>query len=335
VGAAYRIDSRGSIRANLGPETLPGVEAAAVAWTGIVTMGPRNLRVQFIALAAADYDAVVAGTPADPGLPLDLFAAAPQVIPLVASRALAERPDGLPPGAELRVTVQGYTFPARIVAAHDDLPALTSEDLFVIASRDQIKALFPTAPMNPTSVFLRAPAGAEKAIRSAVQAQLPVGATVTSRAAETAALRDSPISRAVESGISAAALIAIAYAVLAIAASLTLAGAARAVEVAHLRTMGLTGRQAAGLVIVEHGPAVGLAFALGTALGLGIFLGVRDGLGLELLVGSRVAVPITVEPAQLIAVLGIVVVVVAGGLGLGTLMQRGAAPVAAVRRGFE
>jgi hypothetical protein len=99
--------------------------------------------------------------------------------------------------------------------------------------------------------------------------------------------------------------------------------------------MGLTGRQAAGLVVVENGPGVLLAFALGTALGLGIFLGIRDGLGLDLLVGSRVAVPITIEPAQLLVVLGVIVAVIGGGLGIGTLMQRGAVPAAAVRRGFE
>jgi putative ABC transport system permease protein len=189
--------------------------------------------------------------------------------------------------------------------------------------------------MVATAIFLRAPDSADAAIRAAVANQLPPGTSVTSRAAETAALRESPISQAVESGIALAALIAVAYAALAFAAALALAGASRAVEVAHLRTVGLTGRQAAGLVVVEHGPGVVLAFAIGTALGLGVFLGVRDGLGLELLVGSRVAVPMTVEPAQFLVVLGVIAAVVGVGLGIGTLMQRGAAPVAAVRRGFE
>jgi putative ABC transport system permease protein len=336
VGAAYRIDEHsGSISTRFDPDALPGVEASAAVWARSMAVGDRNLRIEVVALDVADYDAVTAGTPADPHLPLDLYGSAPQVIPLVASRALAERPDGMAPGTELRMTVQGYSFPARVVATRDDLPGLVSESLFLIVSRDQIKALYPTVPLAPTSIFLRAPVDADEAIRAAVRAQLPPETPVISRAAQTAALRTSPISRAVESGIALAAIIAISYAALAVAASLALAGAARAVEVAHLRTMGLTGRQAAGLVVVEHGPGVLLAFALGTALGLGIFLGIRDGLGLELLVGSRVAVPITIEPAQLLVVLGVIVAVIGGGLGIGTLMQRGAVPAAAVRRGFE
>jgi putative ABC transport system permease protein len=336
VGAAYRIDEHtGSIPSSFDPDALPGVEASAAVWARSQTVGDRNLRIEIVALDVADYDAVTAGTPADPHLPLELYGSAPQVIPLVASRPLVERPDGMPLGTELQVTLQGYSFPARVVAAHDELPALVSETLFIIVSRDQIRALYPPVPLAPTSIFLRAPIDADAAIRAAVLAELPPDTPVISRAAQTAALRASPISRAVESGIGLAAIIAISYAALAVAASLALAGAARAVEVAHLRTMGLTGRQAAGLVVVENGPGVALAFVLGTALGLGIFLGIRDGLGLDLLVGSRVAVPITIEPAQLLIVLGVIVAVVGGGLGIGTLMQRGAVPAAAVRRGFE
>jgi putative ABC transport system permease protein len=336
VGAAYRIDQHtGSIRESFDPDAIPGVEASAAAWARSTAVGDHNLRIEVVALDVADYDEVVAGTPADPGFPLDLYGTAPEVVPILVSRPLADRADGMPPGTELDVTVEGHTFPARVVAVQDPLPGLASESLFIIVSRDQVKARFATVRLVATSIYLRAPVAAEEAIRSAVLAGLPPETPVTSRAAQTAALRASPISRAVESGITAAALVAIAYAALAIAAALALAGASRAVEVAHLRTMGLTGRQAAGLVVVEHGPAVALAFALGTALGLGIFLGVRDGLGLDLLVASRVAVPITVEPTQLLVVLGLIVAVVGGGLGLGTLMQRGAAPAAAVRRGFE
>jgi putative ABC transport system permease protein len=125
------------------------------------------------------------------------------------------------------------------------------------------------------------------------------------------------------------------YAAIAFAAAVALAGAARAVEVAHLRTLGLNDRQAAGLVLLEHGPTVIAAFAAGLALGLGLLVVLRDGLGLDALVGSRVDVPIGLETGQLVLVLGGIVAVVAFGLALGAWMQRGAAPMAAVRRGFE
>ena len=150
-----------------------------------------------------------------------------------------------------------------------------------------------------------------------------------------ASIRSTPIARAVVAGIAAAALIAFAYAVLALAASLALTGAAQAVEIAHLRTLGLSDRQAAGLVVVENGPVVVTAFALGLGLGLAMFSVLRQGLGLEALIGSRAEVSLTPEPAQFAIVLGGIVAVVVLGLVAGTLMQRGAAPTAAVRRGFE
>ena len=51
-----------------------------------------------------------------------------------------------------------------------------------------------------------------------------------------------------------------AYAALGVAAALALAGLARTQEVARLRTLGLTGRQALGLAVAEHGPTTLAAF---------------------------------------------------------------------------
>ncbi|MBI2775844.1 MAG: hypothetical protein HYX57_01065 [Chloroflexi bacterium] len=336
VGAAYRIDSTsGTLQSGFDPAALPDVEAAALAWKGVVNVGPRKLRTEFIAIQAEAYDRVVAGTPADFGMPLDLLTPAAPAIPLVASAQLAGRTEGVSVGDEFPVTIEGYTFPARVVAIRGDLPAFSTTGQYVIASRDQIQAMFPRAALVPTGVFLRAPATSAEAIATAVATQVPVGARLFDRAAETEKLRTSPVSKAVAAGITVAALIAAAYAVLAVAAALALSGTARAIEMAHLRTLGLTDRQAAGLVVVEHGPTVALAFAGGIALGLGIFVTLRQGLGLEVLVGSSAAVPLTVEPAQLAIILGGIVAVIGLGLLLGALMQRGTAPVAALRRGFE
>jgi putative ABC transport system permease protein len=336
VGADYRIESvSSSLGRDFDAAALPGVEASAVAWSGFVAIGPGAVRVEFIALSASTYDEVVTGTPADPGLPVDLFADAPDVIPVVVSRSVDEDPGGVHVGDTFPLIIQAYSFEARVVGIRDDLPALTSGGSFVIASRDQLKARFPGAPLVPSMAFLKAPPDAEPAIREKLATDFPVGLALRSRAAEAAAIRTSPTSQAVVAGITLAALVAVAYAILAIAAALALAGASRAVEVAHLRTLGLTNRQAAGLVIAEHGPTVVAAFAAGLGLGLGMFLALRQGLGLEALVGSAAEVPLAIEPLHLGLVFGGIVAVVVLGLILGTLMQRGAAPVAAVRRGFE
>lgn len=336
VGAAYRVDdSVGALRSGFDPAALPGVEASAFAYRSTVTVGPRNIRADFVAVAADDYDRVVAGTPADADLPVDLFAANPAVIPVVVSRAIADRPDGLKLGASSRITLEGHLVAVQVVAVRDELPSLSASGFYVLASRDQITALLPDIRLRPSVAFLRASDASGDAIRVAVRDQVPIGAIVTARADVTRNLRESPAVQAVIAGFTAATVLAMAYAVLAVAAALALAGAARAGEVAHLRTLGLTRRQATGLVLVEHGPTVTMAFLAGVGLGIGLLSILREGLGIEALVGSAPSVSIGLEPAQLLLVLAGIVAVVAVGLGLGSWMQRRAAPIAALRRGFE
>ena len=156
------------------------------------------------------------------------------------------------------------------------------------------------------------------------------------RAAERiASIENSPLTRGLVAGVGASTFAAFAYAAVAVAAALPLAGASRAIEVAHLRTLGLTRREALGLVIVEHGPTILVAFVAGVLLGLGLFSVLRDSLGLASLVGAPIVVDVGVDPIQLGAVLLAIVTIVGLGIGLGAALQRNAAPVAAVRRGFD
>ena len=158
---------------------------------------------------------------------------------------------------------------------------------------------------------------------------------MAARAEETEALRDQPMVGGIAGGVTGAALVAGAYAALAVIIALILAGAARASEVAYLRLLGLTRRQVVGLVVVEHGPTVVVAFVAGIALGLGLFLVLRPGLGLDTVVGSDIAVPLQVEPAHLVLLLLGSVAIVAAGIAAGTAAQRHATPVAAVRGSAE
>jgi putative ABC transport system permease protein len=206
---------------------------------------------------------------------------------------------------------------------------------FIVASRDQVRALQDGAGLNgTTALYLRAPDDAAAGIREALRHDAG-NAILESRAERTAAIRTAPIVGALVTGVAAAALVAFVYAALAVSAALALAGAARAIEVAHLRTLGLTRREALGLVVVEHGPTIVVAFVAGTALGVGLFALLREALGLAALVGSEIEVATAIEPLQLAAVLIAIVIIVGLGIGLGAALQRGAAPAAAVRRGFE
>jgi ABC-type antimicrobial peptide transport system permease subunit len=169
---------------------------------------------------------------------------------------------------------------------------------------------------------------------AAVEAQQPTVA-VTSQAVVATALREQPVTNAVRALILVTALVTALYAALGVAAALALAGLARTQEVAHLRTLGLTGRQAFLLTVAEHGPTTLVAFVLGGALGIGLFVLLRPGLGLSALVGSPVDIPLVLDPIPLLLILLAMTAVVGVGLLLGVALQRRVAPTAALRGRFE
>jgi putative ABC transport system permease protein len=336
VGAPYQVsDPSGSLPAGLDPTKLPGVTSSArAAWTE-VRIGFRSLRIQFLSVDAAAYEGMVRGTPADPALPPEMLASDPgPVVPIILSASALSRLDDVKIGDEFELVVNGLSYRAMAVAARDTFPTLPADALFGIASRQQLKTIHPEAQLIATTMFLQAPETAGPTIRDAVASVAP-GATVQGRAEVGRAFSDSPVTVAIVVGITLAAVVAALYAALAVTAALALAGDARAVEVAHLRALGLSPRGALGLVIVEHGPTVAFAFVAGIALGLGLFVLLEPGLGLDALVGSRVDVPLTADPRQLAIILASVLAITIVGIGLAAWMQRRATPVAALRRGFE
>ncbi len=336
VGAPYQVsDPSGSLPVGLDPAKLPGVTGSAIAaWTE-VRVGFRSLRIQFISIDAAAYEAMVRGTPADPVMPPEMLASDPgPVVPILISSSVVSRPDGVKVGDQFKLVVNGLPYQAMAIAARDTFPTLPTDALFGIASRQQLKAIHPEAQLIATTMFLDAPESGGAAIRDAVAAVAP-GATVEGRAEVGRAFSESPVTAAIVAGIALGALVAALYAALAVTAALALAGDARAIEVAHLRALGLSPRGALGLVIVEHGPTVVIALVAGIALGLGLFALLEPGLGIDALVGSRIDVPLTADPRQLAIILASVVAITIVGIGLAAWMQRRGTPIAALRRGFE
>ena len=334
VGADYLVSGiDGPLRAHYDFTTVPGVQAAATMFRGRAAVAGRGAIPDLAAIDLDKYDDVTVGTPAADLLPAALFGPAVEPLPVVVSDTLAGRPDGLKVGDTARIRIEGYTFEARAVASRASFPGLEDTSLFVIVSRDQLATLFPTAPLQASYAFLRAGPDAGAGIQSTVTAAMP--ATVTGRAALLTSLREAPVVQAIRLGILAAAIVAAIYAALAVAVALVLAGSARAIELAHLRTLGLGDRQASGILLAEHLPAIFVAFTAGLALGVGLFTALAPGLGLDALVGADVALSPPIDVGLLAMTAAGLVVVVLLGLGLGMLVGRSASPVAALRRGFE
>ncbi len=335
IGAAYRIEPGfGALPGTLEADRLPGAEAAAELYQTTAALGLGGLRLELLVVEPETLQAVAGGTPADPRLPLELFGPGGAPIPAIVSASLGERAAGVRAGEVFELSIEGYTLQYRAAVVRDSFPGIPDNRHFVVVSRTHINTVAPPARLDPTFALVRAPEAGADELRAAAL-RIVEGGSVESRAERTAALRDAPVAVAVRLGIIAAAAVAAVYAALAVAAALALAGLSRSVEVAHLRTLGLTRRQAFALIVVEHGPTVVASFALGLALGLALFLLLRPGLGLSALVGSPIDVPLTLEAGQLALVLAAIVAVVMLGLGVGTVLQRAAAPMSAIRRGFE
>jgi hypothetical protein len=337
VGAPLRVTAPvGALPVGFDAAKLPGVRSSATLFRVLTPVGTRNLRITFLAIDLAAYAPMVAGTPADPVIPAEMLSPdVPNgVVPLLVSTSLTERSDGVTLGKAFEVVVEGYHFQVQPIAARATFPTLAGDAIFAIASRQQLHAIHPEAQMTPITAFLDAPDTDLATMRAAVTGIAP-GATVESQSAFARAFTDSPVTAAIVAGIALAALIAAAYAALAVTAALALAGASRATEVAHLRMIGLSRRDALGLAIIEHGPTVILAFIAGVALGIGLFVLLEPGLGLDAIVGSKIAVPLSADPRQLAIIAAGVIAIAVVGIGLAAWMQRRGVAVAALRRGFE
>ena len=334
VGADIRVvASQGYLNRDFDFNSLPGVSASARMFTGIAAVVAKSAAPDILVLDVESYEDVVRGTPAEVDLPVDLFGPAAEPVPVVIARGLEARANGMQVGETLTTSVQGYTFQARVVG---DLPIFPGVDsnAFMLVSEKQLRALFPDAPLRPTTAFLRAPTSAQGAITQAVTSTMSQ-AVVTGRTTLSAELRDAPIVRAVRLGIAATAVVAAIYAALAVAAALALGGAARTTENAHLRTLGLSDGQAVWTLLLEQVPPLAFAFVAGLATGVGLLVLLLPGLRLERLLGVDVQVTPGLDPT-LVAAMAIGIVLVAlVGLAAGLWLGRRGTAVAALRRGFE
>jgi hypothetical protein len=344
-----------ALPAELDAATLPGVDAVAEASRASTPFFPRGARLDLLAIEAAAYADLAAGTPAEPSFPADLLAAPGDAaasgsaggsagasagarpgtnaapIPAIVSTALAEGVEALTPGKTFQMIVGGGPVTFRVVEVRDDFPTLASGSRFAIVDLDQLRAAVSPDAARPTVAFVRAPDGAAEAIRAAAAAVSP-DLVVAGRAESAAETRGTPLMEAVVAGLALAVLVAALYAALAVSCALALSASARAVEVAHLRKLGLSRAQSAWLVVAEHGPTVAVAFVVGVALGIGLFVVVGPALGTDAIVGSAVTVPLAVEPLHLLGIMVAVIAIVAVGMAVAAAIQRRAVPALAVRR---
>jgi predicted lysophospholipase L1 biosynthesis ABC-type transport system permease subunit len=232
------------------------------------------------------------------------------------------------------LTIEDRAVDVVVVEIRDAFPSLARGDRFLVVSRDALAALQPALVATTMEWYLRAPDVAAADIRAAALDQVR-DSRLVGRAETEAAIAGSPVVSVVTVGLAVTSLVAGIYAALAVAAALALTGAARAIEVARLRALGLSRREALMLDVLEHTPTVVVAFVVGIALGISTFLLLRPGLGMDAIVGWPSSVGLTVEPVALLAILGAVLLIVAAGILLAARITGRVTPAAALRRAAE
>ena len=318
--------------------TVPGVEAAARMHVDSAVLGGRGgARVQVNALDTPAYAAVTDGTGADPALPRAMRdpPGPDEAIPAILSTRVASggaRPIRV--NDEVEMLVSARTLVVRVVGIRESFPGIDSSAAWMVVPLETLRAAAGDRVFAASVIFMRAPTATAASVQEQMDQVLPA-TQVIGRREVLEELRAGPLVRGVGVGFVLAVAIAIAYAALATTAALVLVAAVRSRETAHLRTLGMTPRGLLALSVVEHGPAVLMATAIGVALGVGVAWFVAPGLDLAGLIGSSIDVALVVDWQVVALLLLALVVVLAVGIALSSWIGRRASLAGSTRQGIE
>lgn len=211
-------------------------------------------------------------------------------------------------GSDVVITVEARSVPARIVAVLPSLPGIArAGESFVLADLDAVRRrtqLILTADVMLTR--FDSPPSAD-----ALREWLPSVTSVRTREQFRRESDRSPLASVVRAGLPAVLVTGLAYASGAAVLVLLLGARARGRFLAHLRALGMSGRQSAALVAFEALPATVTGLGAGLAAGLGLAWLVLPVTDLRPLTGSATAPAIVLGWETVAAVAGCFVLVVA------------------------
>jgi putative ABC transport system permease protein len=344
VGADLRVTSAGFGRTEAEAlAAVPGVEAATPVTTVLEAPLSRvsergsgsqsgDLR---LTLAAADPVAladVQRDVPDLPALPRELSAPVNlgDDIPLVVSTGVAG------PGQDVRFRVGARSVRGTVVGVLDTYPGMPVGDDWALAPIEPLRETT-SSVLSGTVLLARAPSLAGTAdlpreLLAGVSEATGPG-TVTTPANWRAESTGPVLVRAVRDGVPVAVAAGGLLAALAVLLTLLGGGASRRRFLAHLRALGLSGRQAGSLVALEVLPGAVAALAGGLAAGLATAWLVLPAADLRPLTGGALEVPVTVGPWTVAAVALGFAAVLAAGVAAAAFDQRRVSPAAAARLG--
>lgn len=331
VGAETRVDGTGfdvndrvPVIAEAAGVTLAETVGVYVAETSALNeVGGRGDQFSLVVLDTEAVLDLFATRPIETGALQRLDAAPPgdaMAVPALVSPAFVD--DVL--GGDLResrVFFGGTDVTLAPIEVTDAFPGLDPDERFVIA-RDTDARDVSNAPFFPSVLLLDAPQADIDAVRAAVNETQPF-ASVTTRQEVYEVTAGAPLVGATETAFGVAVLVAAGYCGLAVVLALVVTARPRSRFLSYLRTLGLSGRQARGLVALEILPMAGVAAAGGLLLGLGIPRVVAPAIDLRPFTGGLDAPPLLVDGAVVAALaVGLLVVVVAAVLVVTAVNRR-------------
>ena len=346
VGADYRVELAGSsedTEARLA--AVPGVRAVAAAYldqaANFADQPAQRSQVVLDAIDADAYTAVVAGSQISFAWPSGFTAVdeatqpgTPEApIPAIVSERLPSGSGPLARGDPFSVQVGIHRLSFVVVDRRKSFPGVRSDAAFVIASLETLQRAQTDETLVPTALFVSGPAEVEPALTAAASDRS--SSIVVSRFARYETMRQAPLIAMVTGGFRIALLVAVFYAGFAIVAALTLTAGRRSQDLAFLRTLGLSARQATGLTVLEQGPPVVLALIPGVALGVWIAILLATGLGLSAFIGGAGALAIDVNWAEIALVGGALVMMVTIAGVVSTWLARRTQAIDALRLGGD
>ncbi len=347
LGADYRIEKIGigALAPSLDPAAIPGVEAVA---PGIVdtladfeSVANQRATIYLEAVDPKAYEEVAGGSPAHPSWP-DAFLTEPtgtglgteqNPIPAILSPRLPVGSASLAAGDTFQITVLGQRMTFRVVERRASFPGIGQPASFAVVPFNWVRAAFGSPARPPSVMWLRAPEDVAGALAAAV-AEAGGSAHIDSRYDAYASLHDAPLGAAIVGGYDLALVVGATYMALAVVGAVVLSAARRTQDLAYLRTLGVTARQALALTVMEHAPPVLLALVPGVVLGIGVAFLLEPGLGLATFVGTR-GLPLFVDWVALALLVVALIGVVAVAVTAGTWLSRRARLVDAMRIGED
>jgi len=115
-------------------------------------------------------------------------------------------------------------------------------------------------------------------------------------------LHDEPFAAGLDRGLALTFGIAAVFAAVAAVSSLALTATTRRRDLAYLRTLGSTSRQAVAMTIIEQLPPVIAAVAVGTALGTGTALMFEPGIDINAFSGPGLVAELRIDTAAMLLI---------------------------------